>query len=77
MNKTKDNLFPIAWGDSEFVNIINTSYTDVIFLEDFGVFKKDEEVPYLLADFDKGLLFEIDEWREIVREQTIKCISFN
>ena len=77
MNRTEDNLFPIAWGDSEFVSIIETSYTDVIFLEDFGVFKKGDEVLYLLADIEKGLLYEVDEDGEIIEEQAFKCVPYN
>ena len=72
---TKDNLFPIEYGDSEIVDIISIQYYDSTFLEDFGVFEKGEKVYSLFADIDQGLLMEFGEDGEIVRSQTFKCIA--
>lgn len=72
---TKDNLFPIEYGNSEIMDIITIQYYDSTFLEDFGVFEKGENVYSLLADIDQGLLMEFGEDGEIIRSQVFKCIS--
>ena len=74
MKRRKDNIFPIEWEGSEIEDIITISFHNSIFIEDFGVFKKGEEVLYLYSDVDEGILFESDEYGIEGRRQYFKCI---
>lgn len=73
----EDNLFPITWEESEFLDIITISYSNVEFIEDFGIFKKGDEIPYLLANIESGILYEVDERGEEIERQPFKCVASN
>lgn len=74
MKRRKDNIFPIEWEGSEIEDIITISFHNSIFIEDFGVFKKGEEISFMTVDIDEGVLYELDEDGERARAQFFKCV---
>lgn len=74
MERTVDNLFPFSWMNSEFIGIISITYEDVLFLEDFGQFKKGEIVPFMIADIEAGILSQVDEEGNVLADEGFKCV---
>lgn len=75
MEREADRIFPFSWEDSEVVDEVSFVYYGVIFNESFGTFEKGREVQCLITDFDKGILYEIDEEGNFISETPFKCVS--
>lgn len=68
-----DPLFPMAWegwdGDDDCKTFYNAK-----FLEDFGIFKKDEIVPTLTVDWQEAELRQYNDEGNVIRFMKWKVV---
>jgi hypothetical protein len=52
----KELLIPIIWEDWDALDTDVVGFYDVIFYEDFGIFKKDDKYPLVCINYEKGIV---------------------
>lgn len=70
-------LVPITWCDWDECDSEQIQFNGVKFVEDFGVFKKDEETDSLFINYQEGKMqtFNNDDG-EVLKEQKFKIVPF-
>ncbi len=70
----KEKLFPFTWNEWDSIDILYNSYYQVVFLEDFGIFKRGERFTSVSVDYSKGIIEAYNETGDKVEKtQAYRC----
>jgi hypothetical protein len=61
--------FPFTYEEEDLFEENAVSYTKAVFTDDFGLFKKDEQIEFLSVDFAES---QVEEWTESGERQRIQ-----
>ena len=70
----KCNTIPFEWDRWDKQDELVHTYYNAKFLEDFGVFKKDEILD-IMVDFGKGLIEYFDDYGNLLKYQNFKSVT--
>lgn len=73
-----ENTIPFSWEEWYPQDTCVNTYNNVVFTDDFGVFKKDEKIKCLTVDYGKGFIESYNEdGSEVDKKQFYKatCID--
>jgi len=71
----QERIIPIKWTKWDELDVTSFIFHDTIFMEDFGVFSKDEVVKTLVLDLIKCTVTSINDFGEtieVLKEQKFK-----
>lgn len=75
--KERDKLIPIEWRACDELDCMVHAFSDVEFLEDFGVFSKGEIYPDVAVDYEVGKIEAWDKDDNLVKKQRFKIVPVN